>query len=36
MPRAREATPRRLAELLGASHLFIGNDSLPMHLAAAV
>ncbi len=27
--------PRRLAETLAASHLFIGNDSLPMHLAAA-
>lgn len=31
-----EVTPRRLIETLGASHLFIGNDSLPMHLAAAV
>jgi heptosyltransferase-2 len=30
-----DVSPRRLAELLGASHLFIGNDSLPMHLAAA-
>jgi ADP-heptose:LPS heptosyltransferase len=30
-----EVSPRRLAEILGASHLFIGNDSLPMHLAAA-
>ncbi|HEY8326127.1 MAG TPA: glycosyltransferase family 9 protein [Ktedonobacterales bacterium] len=28
-------TPRELAAILGASHLFIGNDSLPMHLAAA-
>lgn len=28
-------SPRRLAETLAASHLFIGNDSLPMHLAAA-
>jgi heptosyltransferase-2 len=30
-----EVSPRRLVEILGASHLFIGNDSLPMHLAAA-
>ncbi len=30
-----EASPRRLAAMLGACHLFIGNDSLPMHLAAA-
>lgn len=30
-----EVSPRRLAEILGANHLFIGNDSLPMHLAAA-
>lgn len=28
-------SPRQLAETLSASHLFIGNDSLPMHLAAA-
>lgn len=28
--------PRELAAILGASHLFIGNDSLPMHLATAV
>ena len=30
-----DVTPRALAAMLGASHLFIGNDSLPMHLAAA-
>ncbi|HEY7848791.1 MAG TPA: glycosyltransferase family 9 protein [Ktedonobacterales bacterium] len=30
-----DVAPQRLAEILGGSHLFIGNDSLPMHLAAA-
>ncbi len=29
-------TPRHLIATLSESHLFIGNDSLPMHLAAAV
>jgi heptosyltransferase-2 len=29
-------SPQQLAQTLGACHLFIGNDSLPMHLAAAV
>lgn len=28
-------SPRRLAETLASAHLFIGNDSLPMHLATA-
>ncbi len=28
-------SPRLLAETVSASHLFIGNDSLPMHMAAA-
>ena len=35
-PLAGETTPRELAEHLAACDLFIGNDSLPMHLAAAV
>lgn len=30
-----ETSPRRLAELLASARLFIGNDSLPMHLATA-
>jgi heptosyltransferase-2 len=28
-------TPRQLADILANAHLFIGNDSLPMHLATA-
>ncbi|HEX9037200.1 MAG TPA: glycosyltransferase family 9 protein [Ktedonobacterales bacterium] len=28
-------TPRSLTETISSAHLFIGNDSLPMHLAAA-
>jgi len=33
---AGQQTPRELAERLGQCALFIGNDSFPMHLAAAV
>jgi heptosyltransferase-2 len=33
--RAGATTPRELAETLAAAQLFIGNDSLPMHLATA-
>jgi len=32
---AGETSPRQLAETLASAHLFIGNDSLPAHLATA-
>lgn len=32
---AGATTPRQLAEKLATAHLFVGNDSLPMHLATA-
>ncbi|MEO7001588.1 MAG: glycosyltransferase family 9 protein [Ktedonobacterales bacterium] len=35
-PLAGETAPRELADRLAACDLFIGNDSLPMHLATAV